>query len=270
MTTGKGYGRLWATQFAANVRKNGILAVRRRRSSACEFLGPVIFLGLLAWIEWIVINARQPPDPRPGPLATFSSSQGPLPCFVFDSSEGKYGHGQVLPDAWCVPIAFAPAASANVTRIMTIMAERADYDLRLFGDGDVASAESPCTGPCILGFETQLQLIHWHMAHQGRLGVAVVFTGVEQHSCYAEEGRWICSEVSRRSLPPPPPPPPPPRPPRPSPCPRPPTPASYVLWAGVPVLQQEYSARVRAQRLPVGADERIHAAPARHLRTLVQ
>ena len=87
MTTGKGYGRLWATQFAANVRKNGILAVRRRRSSACEFLGPVIFLGLLAWIEWIVINARLLPNPRPGPLATSSSSQGPLPCFVFDSSE---------------------------------------------------------------------------------------------------------------------------------------------------------------------------------------
>ena len=102
------------------------------------------------------------------------SSQGPLPCFVFDNSEGEYGYGQVLPDAWCVPIVFAPAASANVSSIMTVMAERAGYDLQLFKDSDVASVEPPCTGPCMLGFETQQNLIDWHMAHQGRLGVAVV------------------------------------------------------------------------------------------------
>ena len=198
--TVKGYGRLWSMQFAANVRKNGILAMRRRRSSACEFLGPVIFLGLLAWIEWMIINARIKPNPRPGPVAKLSSSQGPLPCFVFDSAEGKYGYGQVLPDAWCVPIVFAPSASADVRSVMTVMAERTGYDFQLFGDGDVASVESPCDGgdgPCMLGFETQLQLLEWHMAHQGRLGVAVVFTGFDQHSCYADEGRWICREVSR-------------------------------------------------------------------------
>ena len=182
-------------QFAANVRKNGILALRRRRSSACEFLAPVIFLGLIAWIEWMVVITRKKPNPRPGPMATFSSSQGPLPCFVFDNSEGEYGYGQVLPDAWCVPIVFAPAASANVSSIMTVMAERAGYDLQLFKDSDVASVEPPCTGPCMLGFETQQNLIDWHMAHQGRLGVAVVFTGVDPGSCYADEGNWICSEV---------------------------------------------------------------------------
>ena len=59
----------------------------------------------------------------------------------------------------------------------------------------------------MLGFETQQNLIDWHMAHQGRL-LAVVFTGVDPGACYAEEGNWICSEVGlcRWHITPPPPP----------------------------------------------------------------
>ena len=171
----------WSVQFRALVRKNMILALRRRRTTLVELVTPALLVSLVG-----VLNFALPPK-LPQLKATRlnelkSDVSTPFPCLVFDSENGYYGYGRPIPDSWCVPLVYAPAGNSDVDQIMTTVASRNGFDSPVSASAsDIAShdaAPAACAGAtasCMLGFASVDALKAWVAAHSGRVGVGVVF-----------------------------------------------------------------------------------------------
>ena len=95
---------LWLLQLYALSMKNFRLMRRLRKLTTCEFLTPPIFIILFAILNASLTFTNTRVDPARTLGIYTDDSSSPLPCRVFDSSEGQYGEGMPIPGAWCVPL----------------------------------------------------------------------------------------------------------------------------------------------------------------------
>lgn len=132
------------------------------------------------------------PSTNPAAFATFESTGGHPPCYVFDSENGKYGYGLPMPGAWCVPVIYAPNTARDVQDVMGIVAARNGFSVigNFTGDPEASGAPSEdCDNnerSCLLGFATVGLLKQWHNAHNGRASYAVVFGDTTEDA----DGTW--------------------------------------------------------------------------------
>lgn len=184
----------WYGQLVALTTKNVLVQYRMRRSFACEVLTPLVIVVMLGVLDVTVRFGKI--DPHPKAFMSLQAGDGPLPCYVFGSEDSKYGYGYPIPQAWCVPLVFAPARSTQVVEVMERVKQQEGYDTvciydeggagpdnRSSADFGYPLAPSCCgtggeherTKGCILGFETYDHMREWMRLHGGRSAIAVAF-----------------------------------------------------------------------------------------------
>ena len=102
-----------------------------------------------------------------------------------DNEDGMYGYRMPIPNAWCVPLIFAPTTAPEVMALMTTVARRNGFDDPVEFDSaagaDVTAQDlnpAACAGAgrnCILGFRTTDDMKEWSKRNSGRAGAGVLF-----------------------------------------------------------------------------------------------
>ena len=138
MRNATGFKR-WIRQCRALTYKNFMLTWRLRRSTALEVAAPFLIMCLIGVLD-VSLRAGLP-DSKPGNFSFVSSEV--FPCRVFDNEDGKFGYGDVIPGAWCVPMVYAPSGSSDVDDIMKLVATRNGYDPPVASDGNISDTRAP-------------------------------------------------------------------------------------------------------------------------------
>ena len=157
-------------QVDALIRKNTLLMRRHWVSTIVQVLSPVVFIVLVAIVE-AAVSTSTAATVHPSPfLSMVDGGDGDIPsCNVFDTSQGRYGLGNIIPQAWCNSIVYAPSGNAEVNTIMVELARRRGFSIRTAGSPSVAATED------VVGFTTEADLRTHLGEFEGRSGFAVVF-----------------------------------------------------------------------------------------------
>lgn len=173
-------------QVKALMVKNFIQAKRHWKSTLAQLLAPMMFVVFMSLID-VALQSSGAEDRAPepffsmGPAEYANSQQGAgdvPPCRVFDTSEGRYGQGGVMPSAWCTSLVYAPASDALAKEVMDVVADSRGWTAAptVWGDpsqpmgSDVDGVEHD-----IVGLASEDDLRDYIRAFPGRVGAAVVF-----------------------------------------------------------------------------------------------
>lgn len=157
-----------------------------------QVLSPVVFIVLVAIVE-AAVSTSTAATVHPSPfLSMVDGGDGDIPsCNVFDTSQGRYGLGNIIPQAWCNSIVYAPSGNAEVNTIMVELARRRGFSIRTAGSPSVAATED------VVGFTTEADLRTHLGEFEGRSGFAVVFNETTPGSStlpedvvYVARGAW--------------------------------------------------------------------------------
>lgn len=176
-------------------------------------LSPCIIICVVGILS-IALDEARLPTLRPSPFLTLKDAPNASPCLVFgDQSDGR---GQLNPEAWCVPVLYAPSGVPDVETIMSTVATRNGYDApsaASTADASLSGAPPSCgaqaaasasererTSACMLGFSTVAALKTWVAANPGRAGLGVVFGDTTEVA--QPDGSVTIAEVVTSALPP--------------------------------------------------------------------